>query len=334
MCIEKLVSLQDCYNDEPAPVTGLYLDTHTGITPEELDQIILTPYATGLDLFKAKRQASWELVQLDVVNKLRPIMKADSITENLTVGYINGTETAAIPGYWVGTKLEINNPRSFMDLLLSNINILLPSITAETEVRIYDLDTKQLIQSFTIVPNQRTYKGIKIYNPKAVKKIAIVYESTEISTRTIVGANCGTCGGGYKMIGVDQFVKASGVKLTVDAITGNVLTEELSAVTYGMIIDYSLSCSRQGFLCSIGNDVALPVLYRTGAEIMKYAIDNAKVKRVNNIVDTPERLQARFDTYMIAYSEQISSVLQNIRIPNDPDCFNCKKNNKYIPFAI
>lgn len=341
MCFDKLVSISDCFNEDAAPVTGLYLDKITGLTTKELDQIAVYPYNNGYDLFVAKREAAWQLMSAQLINRFRPKFKADSITENETVGYLSGSlKSDPLPGYWVGIKFEVSNPNSFMDLFFSNLTLLLPKESDEVEVRVYDLDTNLPLKDtfgndlfFNLKPNERTFKGIKVENPRGVKRIAILYESKVSAERTILSSACGTCGGGFRMINFDPFVKAVGIKVAIDE-GGEIVSKSMVGYTYGLIADYSLSCSRSAFLCSIGNDVALPFTYLIAAELIKYALDNSALSRVNNTVDSVDVLNSRYQTYMIAYSEQLEGVIQSIRIPNDEDCFFCNKNNRFIHFSV
>lgn len=337
MCYETLLSINDCGNKQTVTEDTIYLDVLTGIDSNELDQIFTGNYKTGLELFIDKRKSAWQIMSADVVNKLGSGIKAESITNNNTIGHVAaGIVTDALgAGNWVGIKVEVDNPKSFLDLFFSNLSLLLPGVVAGTPVKIFDLDTGLPLINFVQIANVRTFINKRYANPRGKRSFAIVYESTVTATRTVLrdGYSCGSCTSG-KLLGFDPYVSASGVKLTLD-VNGNVATQTNAAYTYGMVLDYSLSCSNSDFLCSIANRLSLPFGYLTAAQIMDYSVNIAPHKRVNNTVKySLENNEKRLQIYAAAYNEQVSNILSNMRMPNDPVCFYCEKRIIINEFAI
>ena len=85
MCIESLLGLRGC--ESPEPSTGLYIDD-LGINQTFLGQLITDQYRNGVELFEDKRAFAWRKLSSDVLTKLSPMMKSDTIIESKRVGQV------------------------------------------------------------------------------------------------------------------------------------------------------------------------------------------------------------------------------------------------------
>jgi hypothetical protein len=135
-------------------------------------------------------------------------------------------------------------------------------------------------------------------------------------------------------------VDAIGIELTTDGT--NVLTSKSSKYTTGMSLTYNVNCDRQGWLCSVGGTMALALAYATAVEIYNYALTISPNQRVNTTVivnrgskpfataDAFEGIVAARDIAATRYSEDLGATLQNMRLPDDTHCWDCRKNMKYV----
>ena len=140
---------------------------------------------------------------------------------------------------------------------------------------------------------------------------------------------CTDCGGRLKESHICPFVDAIGIELTTDGTS--VLTSTAKKYTQGMSMVYNVNCDREGWLCSIGGLMALPLAYATAVEIYNYGLTASQSKRVNTAVSvTPEALTTARDIAETRYMDEVSAMLQNMRLPDDRHCFDCNKNVKYV----
>jgi hypothetical protein len=129
-------------------------------------------------------------------------------------------------------------------------------------------------------------------------------------------------------------VDAIGINLTTDGVS--VLSSSNNKYTTGMSLNYSVSCDRRGWLCSIGNQMSLALAYATAVEIYNYALTVSPNQRANTSVivnkgakDLGGITTAR-DIAADQYNNELTAMLQNMRLPDDNHCFDCRKNIKYV----
>jgi len=211
-------------------------------------------------------------------------------------------------------------------------------IAANTNVPIlvFDMTTLQLIDTITYTAGGIEYYFGKEYFAKRRKlDLAFVYESTMNTVKFITkkGA-CYDCGGKIREAHICPFVNAIGINLTTDGVS--VLSSSTSKYTTGMSLNYSVNCDRQGWLCSVGNQMSLALAYATAVEIYNYALTVSPNQRVNTSVYVNKGVK-NYDGIITArdiaaeqYNAELTALLQGIRLPDDNHCFDCRKNIKYV----
>jgi hypothetical protein len=344
MCIESLVGLRDCEGFEPS--TGLYIDD-LGINTTFLGQLITDQYNNGAELFADKRAFAWRKLSSDVLTKLSPMMKSDTVIEGRRIGqavsnYLN-MQTALGAGNYAGIRLKIDpNTISYLNFYLADINIAITSNNMNVPIYIFDMTTGKLLDSFIYFEGSiDQYVGKTFTSARRKMDIAIVYESTMNAVKfTPKKGTCTSCGGGPKESHICPFVDAIGIELTTDGTS--VVTSKSSKYTAGMSVNYSVSCDRQGWICSIGGTMALSLAYATAVEIYNYALTVSPNQRVNTTVivnrgskpfataDAFEGIVAARDIAASRYAEELGAMLQNMRLPDDTHCWDCRKNMKYV----
>lgn len=336
MCYEKLLGLSGCaktYN----PVNGVFIDKVTGITEQELSQLITSDYNQGYELFDDKLKQAWSLLCSDVIGMLRPSLTADTVIEGQRVGYPIGVDpiaqSALGTGNNVGIRLKLYNPTSFLSFYISSINIWAQTNQTVT-LRVIDLSTRRQIDSFEVETNSETFIG-KTYNSNRKDfDVALVYDSTVDTYKTYVKKGyCTDCGGKYNFVAINRLTQTSAVNLTLDG-SFNATNIENIGFTYGMDLQYNITCNREAYMCSISNIFDYALAYYTSALIMEFAKHNSINSRVNTTVSVNvEELDARYNFYMEAYKTQLDQLVNNIVLPSDRDCFACKQNVKYVGFV-
>lgn len=344
MCIESLLGLRGC--DAAEPSTGLYID-ELGINTTFLGQLITDQYDQGKQLFEDKRAFAWRKLSSDVLTRLTPMMKSDTVIEGKRVGHVltnyANVQTALGAGNYTGIRLKIDpNSLAFLNFYLSDINLAIDAANTNVPVLIFDMITGKLIETITYAEGGLDqFLGKTFTSARRKLDIAIVYEMTMNAAKFITkkGA-CMSCGGGVRESHICPFVDAVGIQLTTDGT--NVLSSSNQKYTGGVSVNYNVNCDRQGWLCSIGGLMALPLAYATAVEIYNYALTVSPNQRVNTTVtinrgqkpfataDAFEGIVAARDIAATRYGEELGAMLQNMRLPDDNHCWDCRKNMKYV----
>lgn len=333
MCYESLLGIKGCNQAEPS--TGLYIDD-LGINDTFLGQLITDQYTSGLQLFTDKRAFAWKKLSSDILTRLSPSMKADTVIDSKRIGQIltdaSNIDPALGAGKYGGIRLKIDpNSTSFLNLYLSDFSIALPAASTNVNVLVFDMTTLKLVGTFVYATGSVEQFIGKTYKAKRRKlDLAFVYESTAATYKTITkkGA-CTDCGGRLKEAHICPFVDAIGIELTTDGTS--VLTSTSKKYTQGMSMVYNVNCDREGWLCSIGGLMALPLAYATAVEVYNYALTTSQTMRVNTAVSVSvEAITNARDIAATRYMDEVSAMLQNMRLPDDRHCFDCNKNVKYV----
>lgn len=344
MCYDKLLGLHEC--SLPEPTTGLYID-QLGINQTLLGQLITDQYNNGVELFEDKRAFAWRKLSNDVLNKLSAALKADTVIEGKRIGQVltdySNTQTAAGAGRYCGIRLKVDpNNLSFLNLYISDILIGIPAANTNVTVYLCDLTTQLIIESFNYATgNVEQFIGKTIKAARRKLDLAIVYEMTVNAPKFIPKkGSCYDCGGKVREAHICPFVDAVGVELTHDGT--NILSVANSKYTAGMSVNYNVNCDRESWLCSLGGLMALPLAYATAVEVYNYALTVSPNQRVNTAVtinkgQKPFATAAAFEGIVAArdiaaeqYNIELTTLVSNMRLPNDNHCFDCRQNLKYV----
>ena len=331
MCFDKLIGIKNACNAE-VPTSGLYVDDY-GVTITLLDQVITEDYDTGYDLFVAKRNAAAELMAAEFQNHIGSWLKADTIIDNTKVGFTQpGTtpvyQSALGAGKYTGATLRTYTSGSFVNIYLSDV-LIKAETDEEITVHIVDLTTNKVIESFHANTNEHLYINKTYRSNRNDLYIGIVYESTINGLRTIVKEGyCQSCND-YQEVYCNRVTLTRSVTLNIgeDETVSNV---KGAAYTGGLQVNFSVNCDRRAWLCSISNLLAIPLIFKTSAEIMNFIRHEATNSRGNTTVTINiESIEKRYEFYMAEYEKALNLVLKNMAMPKDANCFRCEEKVKW-----
>lgn len=232
-----------------------------------------------------------------------------------------------------GIEVEFCNEDSFVDLYVSQISLQV-NTNGAVNVLVYDLFQNKLLdtiaitavsgQIVTVYPN-KTYKSVR-----KELDIIFVYDATAFSSvkTTVTQGGCKSCGDGGSMVQLGKYLSTRSISiLSADSKIESNLTA--SADTGGLSLIYSIQCNYDEWICTIANSVALPILFKTGYEIMDFAYNNSLRLNTTTTINW-EGLLKRRDEYNLRYQSSIEALLQNIKLPNDEKCFECRQKSKHV----
>ena len=324
-CFDDIISIKGlCTN--VVPTSGFYID-QAGVTLQECNDYIGSDYESGDELFEDKKDFAINIISSQILTYLTPRLKTNSLINDKRIGFTNDNLVVVQPDASYqskGIQFKVTNRQSYLDLFISEISLQI-NYTGDVVVYLADLMTDTIIETFLITTSDKVistiYPQYSIPANRKDRNLILFYE-TEGKPSYQTTINDGGCVG-CNPSNVCQMVTSSAFKMNsgVQKIQSNIVS---SNDTGGMSVVYSVNCNHKNFLCSISNLIALPLVYKTCAEIVDYGMNNVS-DRINTqkIVDR-DILQKRKDVFEFRYREAMDSALRNIN-PTDSTCFECNE---------
>lgn len=331
-CFEDIIGLKGSC-DTPTSNSGLWIDD-VGIELEELDSIINKAQSDSIAFFESKRDFAIKQIIALIHTHFSDKYKTNTVLRSGRIGYgKENQEVVAALASLKGIELELCNEDSFVDVFVSQLSLQV-NFNGAVNVLVYDLFQNKLLdtipitavsgQTVTVYPN-KLYKS----NRKALD-IIFVYDATTFGSvkTTVTQTGCKSCGDGGSMVNLNQYLSTRSISiLAADAKIESSLTA--SGDTGGLSLMYSIQCNYDEWLCTISNSIALPILFKTAYEIMDYTINNSYRLNTSTTINI-DTAKARREEYNMRYQTSIEALLQNIKLPQDEKCFECRQKSKHV----
>lgn len=325
-CLDNIIS----YKGGCSSVSGLLLDD---IIPyKEVEKYLTSDFNAASELIEDKIDFAVRNVKIEMTNNFQSNYIPRSILDNKRAGFISETKTEkAAAAKFRGIELRICNQDTYLALYVSSIDTYL-NYTGALNVLVIDTMTGETLDTIAVTSVAgevvTTYVD-KTYNAeKRKRRIAFVYDCTSIPNylTNLIGEGCTTCNGG--LYNLNGFVTGRSIKYDTGStpILANI---DGHTDTAGLSINFSLICDNESWLCAHRNLLALPIMYKVGEEIMKYAYYNSDRFNTQTSVRR-EELKDRMFMYREDYEKQMNIVLQNIKTPIDGICYTCKPRSKSV----
>jgi len=332
-CFDDLIALKGACSDT-VPLSSLWLND-VGIDMNFVGQVITKDYLDAADFFNRKRDFAVRTVSNQIHNFLRPKYKANTAIENYRIGQPeDNLRLIAGSGYLKGIEIDLCQSRSYLDVFISEIALQL-STTQSVDVLVYDLLQAKLLDTITIdcVANEISRAYVK-KTYKAERRgldLFIGYDSTGLSANTTrLKKNCQNCSGNYQSEITNGYSKIRAAEIDQ---SGTIIKSNLEYLgeTGGLSVVHSLSCNHENWLCSISNQMAFPILYKTAYLMIDHALAASNDQRANTTVTINKEVwKERLDKMEFYYTESMNNLLQNIKPPSDELCFMCKDNLRHV----
>ena len=331
-CFDDIIGIRGSC-DTPVSNSGLFIDD-IGIDLQELDSIINKSQSDSISFFENKRDFAIKQIINLIHTHFSDKYKSNTVLRSGRIGFgKENQEVVAASATLKGIEIELCNEDSFVDVYISQLSLQV-NFSGAVNVFVYDLFQNKLLdtiavtavsgQTVTVYPN-KTYKSVR-----KELDIIFVYDATAFSSvkTTVTQGGCKSCGDGGSMVNLNQYLSTRSISiLSADAKIEQNLTA--SGDTGGLSLMYSIQCNYDEWLCTIANSVALPILFKTGYEIMDYGYNNSLRLNTTTTINW-EGLLKRRDEYNLRYQSAIEALLQNIKLPQDEKCFECRQKSKHV----
>lgn len=331
-CFDDIVGLRGAC-ETPTSTSGLWLDD-IGIELEEIDAIINKAAIDSIDFFDKKRDFALKQIINVIHTHYANKYKSNSILRSGRIGFgKENLEEVAAAATLKGIEIELCNQSSFVDVFISSLSLQV-NFSGTVNVLVYDLFQNKLLD--TIPVTAVSGKTVRVYPNKTYKSvrkeldIIFVYDTTAFSSvkTTVTTSGCRSCGDGGSMVQLNQYLSTRSISVLA---ADSKIVDNLTAVsdTGGMSLMYEVNCNYDEWLCTVSNQIALPILFKTAFEIMDYTINNSFRLNTSTTINIDEA-KARRDQYNERYQDSIQSLLQNMKLPEDEKCFECRQKSKQM----
>jgi len=346
-CFDSLVGVGESCQD--STVSSSITLEDIGIHVSELNEFVGSDYKTGLNLGLKKIESAIRIVTNELHNKFSEKYITTSVAEGGRIGYEDYKKLVSNEGLMGGLEIEICNTKSSLDFYTcdlsfwSNHNGIVPFYF----VNVITGKIEQIVEVEAIADSQVTVNVDNIMKSNMDKlHFVILYDTSLVTHSYSMSTKEGGCkyceGGGMTSVGkyiraravetnnykiVDsKFVDALGVEITDCRFFVNDIKS--SDHTHGIKINYSLQCNHDDWICRFKNKIVLPIAYKAGIEVLKYALFVSK--RGNSTVTLDmEKLQARLNEYNILFDQHMETLLNTVKVPNDTACYRCDRVIRY-----
>lgn len=322
-CFDNLIGIKSvCAGASGSP--DFYIED-IGITAEEAGYYINSEYKNGAELITDKIRFATDLVRRTIANHFAEHIITKSLISSQKLGQYQDSLSlkAGVASTLGGISLTLNNDQSYFNVFVNEVSLQV-NVTQNVSVFVYDLISGELLDTLVIActANKISSKTVnKTYSsPKRKLDLIFVYDTEGISSNNTLlsTTGCTTCNG-YKYH--NYYINSAPVYLDENATKiRSSLTNGVH--TFGLSVNYSVQCSIENWLCEISNLMVMPILYKSGVEIMNYA--SFYSTRQNSAVNIDaERNKERLSAYTQAYNDALEATIKKINLPTNDPCFKC-----------
>lgn len=326
MCLEKLISIRELCRDSSQPnEEPLFYIDDIDISLSLIEKYVGNDSSIcAAALFRRKLNAAVKILSADINTHYANTFTNSSYITNDVIGCTqdNMNVISGAAGYNKGIYVELTNIKSNVDFYLSKISLFTDQ-TVTIPVQVFDVYQGMLLDTIDVecIANRITEKHLnKKYSTKyRTLKLLFIYDSS-LANSYLTNYSCSTCGGCGSGVVLNNFVNAKGA--IIDSAAQRI-ESNISYVneTGGMMINYSINCNYEHWLCDNGNILYMPLAYKVAAEIERYALDT---DRFNDRAQNKEqRIKERIDYFELKYREYLDGVINKMRLPTDEICFRC-----------
>lgn len=335
-CLGNLIALQNTC-DPITPTSGLY-GSSIGISNDFISQIITKEYSSNIVFWNEKKNLAIEDISNAIHSHFAPQYKTASILKNFRVGHANDNKVLVSgSANYKGIFYDFLDTASYYDLFVSELSLFTDQ-TGDVDIKVFDLIQGKLIDTITVpcVAGEisKVFPAKKYSSQQKKLSIFFGYDASTIDSykTSLSPGSCSGCGGSDFINNTYHRIQAGYISLASAKTHENFVG---LSETGGLSINHSLQCNHVDWLCSMSGLIALPLLYRTAAIIMEFALDESPNKRVNTVVTlNREEMEKRLDRYEMKWRESLDNIIKNAVVPNDSKCFTCNKTYNYQSFAM
>lgn len=328
----------DCFNT----IIGLrgLLDGNTSVT-HYLDQCSITKdlvtkanytHDQVSDLLTDKINEATNVVAAQVKVVKAPYLKTlDSFATN-AIGHPirNMTSVSTKTGYDAGASLELTSDTDFIQVNIDTIGLFAAN-TGNVTVSIYSLTEGRLLDTVTVAATAGQISTVSVNKTYRARQnnlaLAFLYDSSFASYQctAMPDQDCRSCAA--KKLRQSRYSYVAGVKFA-DGDAKNLTNAVYESDTAGIIVNYSLKCDYEQWICRNRALLTLACLYYTAYHIAEYCLISPKFNSAT--LDQRNMVMQIRDFNLNRYNEEFNGVMAGMVLPDNSDCFLCRKQSTNV----
>lgn len=271
------------------PKSGLWINDLEGINLRYAADIADSDSISGLNLLNDKIKFATSLVISELSGYALPFFRMNSIVDELKIGEFQST-TLAPAAADRGVKFEINDSR-LLRIRIKTVKFKAVEVLTAGNLKIEDG------QNMTVYPFTTDANGeAEIFCDYLSKtsKIYVTVDDTGFTTNnTLIKQACNCY---YTR---SEFIQGWGWN-----------GSGTSSSSYGLQIESMAECDNNEFACVLSHKLALPILYRSGIEIVKEGITSDRLNSVT-LLDS-EKGEFLIEEFTKRYNEQMKILIASL----------------------
>jgi len=289
--------------------SGHYVNDLPGMSTASIDMTKSVDDDNLAGCFDRVSQRAIDLFESDIRTYMKRTHKYFGVKENITSGIIKDYNVLDLSSKWNGCQLYTEGYHPNLEITINDINLHLISEGTFT-FKIYDTARGQELYTKEVVgvEGMNTIKINKTYRTAKYPYLFICYDASECECTEATYYDSG------------EYYNQNSVSITKGT---SVLTDNLSGDNTGLVVNYSVKCSLEAFVCNRLDDFTQPILYKHGIELLNERIYSDSVNRYTLIdITTAEKLK---EMYVKEYDKLIIDALESSGVIIDGECFVCNK---------
>lgn len=313
-CLESLIGIRGCEESS----NTLFVNDLPGMSLNVADAGADNETENGVDLIKNRISFAAQYIKNDILNFVND--KFNNLLEQNKVGYYT-SEVVALSSRYYGVRIKVKKGR-FFELRINKVSLMLDD-DVTTDLKIFDLRTgvELFTQEIQVTENTETEVELDFsYSTNGQEVVLFVchtsdvaghFKSNLLSDNNIHG--CTSCvESGYLSYSKAGCVSYSSAVKDINFVT--------TSDTGGLSIDFNIECSIDNYVCSIKNQLAWALLYKTGSMIMQEVINSKQYNTI--VVIHREDNEELLSYYEAEYAKAMNQLTAHLRLPDDI-CFEC-----------
>jgi len=286
LCLKDFIGVR-CLTDSPR--SGFYINDLEGLNLRYASDIADSDYISGLEFLRHKIALATELVLNDISTYTLPYFRINSIIDELSAGAYKNNSIASAP-LDRGFDIRVRNSR-LLRIRVRKIEFRAIETLAVGSIIITDGDLS------TSYPFTTDANGEVIIFPDYLSSTDNIRITVNDTTLTVIDTDIKTgCGCATK----------SGQYLYVSGYNGS----GKSSSSYGLSVDLNAECSNDEIACILAPRLGIPILYKSGIEVVKEAITSDRLNSMT-LLDA-EKGDFLLDNFSKQYDKAIKSVIESI----------------------
>lgn len=317
-CLYDMIGLSAACEDQQRCAN--YVDQLPGIQRDDFEFLTTRSNALASEVWEKVQARAVGRIAQDIQNAMSDRFEVRPIVEDIQTGTWHlPHDSESLENKWKGVMIDIRHSRN-LSVYISSVELYTPAPIVDS-VRVYDLYTGILLDTIPFDVAAAGFFTVEINAAYQGEAIGVFYDGavlasleTDRHTEEYFDDICEPCNCTCTRAFCAQIDKADPV-----------LRTSVNYICSGMIVNYSLHCSLEHWICRNKEKVKTALWYLMGVEFFTEVLASRRLNELT-LIDS-ERLQQMTGYSIAQYKQAIQAFTEGAQI-DDRICVNCKSRYK------